>query len=131
MRKPVEFENFPDELARRAAFGPYRAIVRHIIDGDTLDLLVSVGFNTYIYLTVRVRLIDTPELNSRDDAQRTRAQAARDFLATNLAPIGSPVVVATFKDRQTFGRYVADITLADGRDLAAEVIAAGHAVAIP
>jgi len=130
MRKPEEFENFPDELARRAAFGPYRAVVRHIVDGDTLDLLASVGFNAYLYLTVRVRLIDTPELNSRDTAERTRAQAARDFVSTNLTPIGSPVVVTTFKDRQTFGRYVADITLADGRDFATEVIAAGHGVAI-
>lgn len=130
MRKPAEFENFPDKLARLAAFGPYRAVVRHIVDGDTLDLLVSVGFNTYVYLTVRVRLIDTPELNSRDTAERARAQAARDYVSTVLAPIGSPVVITTFKDRQTFGRYVADITLADGRDFATEVIAAGHGVAI-
>ncbi len=130
MRKPQEFEGFPGELAALAAYGPYRAVVRHIVDGDTLDLLVSVGFNDYVYLTVRVRGINTPELNSPKAAERKRAEAARDFLATELAPVGTHAVVTTFKDRQTFARYVADITLAGGRDLAAEMIAAGHAVRI-
>lgn len=130
MRKPQEFAGFPEELAARAPFGPYRAIVKHIVDGDTLDLLVSVGFNDYTYLTVRVRGINTAELNSSNARERKRAEAARDFLATELAPPGAFAVVTTFKDRLTFGRYVADITLDGGRDLATEMVTAGHAVRI-
>ena len=125
MRKPVEFEAFPAELAARAGFGPYRGVVKHIVDGDTLDVMLDVGLNRYPYVTLRLRGVDAPEINRA--ATRVAGQAARDFVAT-LAPLGTPCVVTTEPDAQTFGRYVATVTLADGTDLGDALVAAGHAV---
>ena len=125
MRKPFEFVAFPARLAALSAYGPYRGIVSYIVDGDTFDVHVDVGWNDYPYRTIRVHGIDTPELNTPE------GKAARDYVRL-LMPSGTPCVLKTYKDVQTFGRYVAEVTVqaSDGNtfDLATYLITAGHAV---
>jgi len=41
MRRPAEFQDFPQTLRR--PYGPYMAIVRHVGDGDTLDAYVATA----------------------------------------------------------------------------------------
>lgn len=125
-RRPVEFRDFPEWLEQLAPWGPYRAVIRQWIDGDTCDVLTSLGFNTYGYETIRLRDIDTPEINRL--ATRDAGLAAKAFVE-ELAPPGTPVVIETHKDASSFGRYVADVSLPDGRDLGVELVHAGHAVA--
>ena len=45
----------------------YRCKIRKIVDGDTIDVDIDLGFNTWIN-NERVRLygIDTPESRTRD-----------------------------------------------------------------
>lgn len=119
MRKPSEFAGFPDALFAHASYGPFPAVVRHVVDGDTLDVMLDVGLNTYLYRTIRLRGVDTPELNT------PHGRAVRD-LARIFLPPGTPCVVTTYKDAVTFGRYVADVLVLSGgtprslADLAAE-----------
>lgn len=40
----------------------YRAFCRHIVDGDTLDVLVDMGLNQFSYETIRLQHVDTPEV---------------------------------------------------------------------
>lgn len=40
----------------------YNASIFKIVDGDTLDLVVDLGFRTYIRIRARVKDIDTPEM---------------------------------------------------------------------
>lgn len=123
-RKPVEFQDFPLSVD----FGPYRAVIRHWVDGDTCDVLLDLGLHQYAYETLRIRDIDTPEIygTKEYDGELADGHAAREY-AMEIAPVGSPVIVLTHKDKQTFGRYVADLMLADGSDFATRMIAAGHA----
>ncbi len=130
MRKPIEFAGYPAALAQRTSFGPYRATVGHVHDGDTLWVFVDLGLNKYAYEPVRIKDINTPELNKPGGPE------ARDCLAMLLPP-GTPVVVTTYKaastfevERQSFERYVADVHVEnDGLviDVAVAMIAAGHA----
>lgn len=85
----------------------FRGVVTRVVDGDTVDCLVDLGFNAYQYVTVRLRGVDTPELRDRDPKLRQAAQAAKQFTLSTL--LGRPVLVTTYKDATTFGRYVADI----------------------
>ncbi len=126
MRRPVEFAEFPSSLVLRAPFGPYRGVAKHVVDGDTLDLLIDLGFNAYTYQTVRLRGIDAPEMYGGSAEEKVRGQASRAYLESLVPPL-TPCVVTTWKDRQTFGRYVADITLESGDGLAELMVAAGHA----
>lgn len=127
MRKPLQFDAFPAALAERAPWPPYRAVVERWVDGDTLDIFADAGWNEYPYRTIRLQGIDAPELNRR--ATQARGAAARDYAMT-LAPPGTPCVVLAEPDTQTFGRYVAVVTLADGTDVGAALVAAGHAVIV-
>jgi micrococcal nuclease len=126
-RKPVELDGYPDKLAALAPFGPFRAAVTHVTDGDTVDVIVDQAFNDYGYMSIRVAGIDAPELFSGDEAGRLRGLEARDHLERLLADRGRHCIVASEKWPRSFGRYVGSITLADGTDLAEAMVAAGHA----
>lgn len=128
MRRPAEFANFPVELAPPNDYGPYRAVVKHVVDGDTFDVSVSLGMFDYCYATVRLQGIDTPEINSGSEEDKERGKAARDRVRELVQD--KPVRLVTYKDRQTFGRFIADVWYldADGtpRSLAATLLEEGH-----
>lgn len=125
MRRPVEFTDFPDALDALGAFGPYRAVIKHWVDGDTCDVLCDAGLNDYPYVTIRLLGVDTPETNRA--ASRDAGLRAKAFVEA-LAPVGTPCVIITEPDAMTFGRYVATVVLADGTDIGQALLAAGHAV---
>lgn len=124
MRKPVEFADFPDSID--PGFGPYRAVVKYIVDGDTCDLLVDTSFNSYRYLTIRIMGIDAPELYRGTPEERERGKAAKEYLES-IAAVGTQCLIRTDKDRTSFGRYSASILTADGTDIASELVANGYA----
>ncbi len=117
------FVDFPAHM--KVDFGPYRARVLRVVDGDTIDAFVSFGFDEYRAPRVRIAGIDAPEKNRA--ATAVAGKAATVFLAT-LLPIGSPVVLHTDPDPDNFGRYIARVTMQDGRDAGDVMIANGHAV---
>ncbi len=124
-RKPSQFEDFPESL--NVQFGPYRAVITHITDADTVDVLVDCGFLQYRYMTIRVWGVNAPEIFSGTAEERARGFAAKDYLES-IAPVGTPCVIRTDKDRQAFGRYSGSILLQDGTDIASVLVKAGHAV---
>ena len=44
----------------------YNAKVKRIIDGDTVDAYVDLGFKTHLEIRIRLKGIDTPESRTRD-----------------------------------------------------------------
>lgn len=123
MRRPQEFLDFPPALEVEAGWGPYRAVVRQVIDGDTIDVLVDLGLQSYAYETLRLRGIDAPE-------RFTPPGKASLLFLRELLPVGTPVVINTHKDPQTFGRYVADVwRVRDGFlvQVAEHLVEHGHA----
>ncbi len=126
MRKPEQFNDFPPALVALARFGPYRAAVSRVTDGDTFYALVDQGMNEYGYHAIRIADINAPELFS--GTERILGAASRDFLSI-LIPPGTQVVLDTRK-AQTFGRYVARVTLPDGTDVGERMVAAGMATRV-
>jgi micrococcal nuclease len=100
----------------------YRAEVVRVVDGDTIDVILDFGFSLKQKMRLRLAYVDTPELRSKDEDERDRAQAAKQFVMEKLFrsdgdpdnPRPAPLVVKTLKtragkERQTFGRYVAEV----------------------
>jgi len=87
----------------------YSAEVKRVVDGDTYDLVVDLGFN--IKHTIRVRLdgIDTPELfRPRNSAERSHAVEAAEFASNQV--LSRSVILRTKKDKTgKYGRYIASI----------------------
>ena len=56
----------------------YRAKCVRVVDGDTVDLIIDLGFRMTTYQRIRLLGVDTPELNDTDVSKREEAKEARD-----------------------------------------------------
>jgi endonuclease YncB( thermonuclease family) len=106
--------------------GPVSAEVVRVIDGDTLLVLARPWPQQTIEVYVRLRGIDTPELRSKCAEGRQAADQARHLLE-EMASASPKVSLTKIAADKYFGRIVADVALADGRNPATEMMAAGLA----
>lgn len=105
-----------------------RAAVLAVIDGDTVDLRIDLGFHAAVKLRFRLTGLDAPERNSPDATVRERAMLATARLR-ELLPLGSLVSATTEKDRtEKYGRFLARVIMPDGRCVNDLMIAEGLAV---
>ena len=85
----------------------YRCKVVHIVDGDTVDVDIDLGFGVWMHKE-RVRLfgIDTPESRTRDLEEKKYGLAAKDFI-TNMLDDSGGIILKTHKDGTgKFGRIL-------------------------
>ncbi len=92
MSKPSQFQGWPSSLD--VPYGPYRAVIERVVDGDTVHVLLSLGVDEYAYRMIRIREAFAPELFSGPPEERERGKAARDFL-TQLLPPGTKCRLTT------------------------------------
>jgi endonuclease YncB( thermonuclease family) len=102
----------------------YRGVARRIVDGDTFYVLLDLGIRVYHEISIRIAGINTPELFSGTD--REAGARAREALEALIG--GKEVYIRTYKDSQTFNRYVADVYRIDtGEDVANYMVVNGYA----
>ena len=112
----------------------YRCKVVKIIDGDTVDVDIDLGFGVWLHKE-RVRLygIDTPESRTRDKVEKKFGLASKEYVKAYL-PIGSMQVLKTEIDKSgedkkgKFGRILATFKLDDAVVLNDKMIKEHHAV---
>ena len=115
----------PGYRVAMAAFdGPVRAEVLKVIDGDTFEAAAHIWLGEAIDVHVRIAGIDAPELHARCEDERTRAEAARDYLAQRIE--GGEVELSDVHYDKYGGRVDARVKDARG-DVGRAMIAAGHA----
>ena len=105
----------------------YRAIIRRVVDGDTVDITLDLGFDILYNNRIRLLGIDTPESRTRDLEEKKLGLAAKDRVK-ELCPVGSTVTVKTTKDgRGKFGRILGEIYVGDV-NVNKLLVEEGHAV---
>lgn len=90
----------------------YRCKVRRVVDGDTVDVDIDLGFGI-VYANQRVRLygIDTPESRTRDLTEKKFGKLASRFLASKL---GETCTLRTRLDgKGKFGRILGEFIVYD------------------
>jgi micrococcal nuclease len=96
----------------------YRAKCVNVVDGDTADMVIDVGF----YLTTRVRVrflgINTPERGREGYSEAT------EHLESLI--LDREVIIETYKS-DSFGRYLGTVYV-DGKNVNREMIDLGYAV---
>ena len=113
-------------LAREEISGPVAAEVLRVIDGDTLLVEAQPWPQQKMEVYVRIRGIDTPETNSRCSRIRESGRSAEQALKAMTA--ASPrIELSRISGDKYFGRIVADVTFADGRNAASNLLLAGLA----
>jgi len=89
----------------------YRGKVVHIVDGDTFDIVVDLGFNIFHKVRVRLADIDTPEIFGKEKEEGLKV---KDFV--EKAILNKEVYVHTEKDKKgKYGRYIAHILFTDDK----------------
>lgn len=85
----------------------YRAIVRNVVDGDTIDLAVDLGFDVWYQVRVRVAGLDTPE------KWHPYGKVVKKYVEQILE--GKEITIDSTK-QDKYGRYLATIYLAGFKD---------------
>ena len=105
--------------------GPYTAEVLRTVDGDTLEVKVSVWLGLQVSTLVRIRGIDAPEMKGRCPREIELAQKATELLRIETTP---RVVLRNIEGDKYFGRVDADVTTSpDGLDLREAMLRSGLA----
>jgi len=103
----------------------YRCSLDRVIDGDTIDVHIDLGFKI-ILSKERVRLlgINTPESRTRNLAEKALGLAAKARLK-ELLP--KKFIIKTFKDEKgKFGRILG-LPFVEDVDICQQLIDEGHA----
>jgi micrococcal nuclease len=94
----------------------FQARLQRVIDGDTVDLLVDLGFRTQKEVRVRINGIDTAEIygapKGSEEYRRGQEHAdfARDWFDKNAGEEHWPFILSTEKDHGKYGRWPGRIT---------------------
>lgn len=106
----------------------YRATITRVIDGDTVEAHVDLGFAVSVVERFRLYGINAPEVKG---ASREDGLAATECLKTLIAKHtenSGALTIQTRKDKQEkYGRYLA-VLMANGLNLNQGMVNAGHAV---
>ena len=107
----------------------YKCKVTRVVDGDTVDIDIDLGFGVWLHKErVRIYGIDTPESMTRDKIEKRFGLLAKEFVKQFVK--GSSVILRTQKydAKGKFGRILGDI-IVDDKSLSETMIQEHHAVA--
>ena len=110
----------------------YRARLLKIVDGDTLDVVIDAGFNSFRHERLRLLGVNTPEMKG---TTKVEGSLSKEFTRTWLIEAGVraadrdwPLVIVTRKS-DVFGRYLATVYSDDAeRCLNDDLVLGGLAV---
>lgn len=107
----------------------YKAQVKKVLDGDTIDLLIDVGFNMHYSGRVRLYGVNTPESRTSNLEEKVAGLAAKEFVENWIEENNHVVFIKTIKDKnEKYGRLLAEIYNQDKtKCLNLEIVNAGLA----
>ena len=82
--------------------------IDHIVDGDTFDCTVDLGFNISHKIRVRMYGINTPESRTRDLEEKARGLASKKRLIELLEQYEGDLILQTNK-KGKYGRYLGTV----------------------
>lgn len=86
----------------------YKAKIINIVDGDTVDAVIDLGFGVMFNTRLRLNGIDTMETNDKDATKKSLGLKAKERTKELLT--NKDVILQSFKEDK-YGRYLADIYL--------------------
>ena len=91
--------------------------VTKIVDGDTIDVLLDMGFDIKYQSRVRLFGIDTPESRTRNKEEKVRGLLSKSYLKDAIKK-AKKLTIKTHKGSETgkFGRILGEV-FADGVNL--------------
>jgi len=108
----------------------YKARLDRVVDGDTVDLVIDLGFDIHHRVRCRLFGIDTPEVRTKDLHEKELGMAAKAYVI-DWFDLNKECYVETIKDRTgKYGRLLAKIYADETMQISLneQLVDAGHAV---
>jgi micrococcal nuclease len=86
----------------------YRANLIKVVDGDTIDAEIDLGFNIKVTKRIRLHNIDAPEVRTSNDLEKKRGKLAKNRLI-NLLEQNRGLFVLKSHGIGKFGRCLGEI----------------------
>ena len=81
--------------------------VENIVDGDTIDVLIDLGFDILFQSRVRLAGIDTPESRTKDLVEKALGLESKEYLKKHLKDAKSVVIKTEKMDSsEKYGRIL-------------------------
>lgn len=93
----------------------YKTTVERIVDGDTIDVIIDLGFKITTNQRIRLAGINTPETYNvkKNSEEHKKGMAAKNFVIQRIEANKFEAIVETNKYTGKYGRYIGTIWLAD------------------
>jgi len=100
--------------------------VDRVVDGDTVDVTIDLGFSLLHKIRIRLTGIDAPESRTRDLVEKAAGIRAKEFLIDKLEGANH----LTMKTQKTgkYGRYLGEVFIDGEYNINKMMIDEGHAV---
>ena len=106
----------------------YKATVDRVVDGDTIDVTLELGFDISYRGRIRFQGINAPESRTRDAVEKQAGLAAKRYVEDWTKGLENRVIIQTsLDDRGKFGRILGRILNDEGECLNDEMVSLGHA----
>lgn len=107
----------------------YKIKVTRVVDGDTIDAEIDLGFDLKLNKRIRLHGINTPETRTRDAEEKKRGLAAKAFLQ-HVVDEQNSILFLKSLDQGKFGRCIGVLFEQDFDDQSINdlLIQEGHAV---
>lgn len=104
----------------------YKCKVLKVIDGDTVDCEIDLGFNIKMIKRVRLLGVNTSELNSKIEEERNKARAAKEYVENIKSSVTR---IKTELDKSdSFGRVLGKLYIEDDVSINDLLLAEGLAI---
>ena len=105
----------------------YRAKLDRVVDGDTVDALIDVGFDIWFKKRIRFKGVDTWESRTRNLEEKAKGIAASEFSKKYMEMNDGQFVIQSY-GKGKYGRVLAEIFI-DGEETSLNklLIENGHA----
>ena len=100
----------------------YGCQVTRVVDGDTIDVDLDLGFDIIYKCRVRLYGIDTPESRTRNKDEKVRGKLAAKFLKDAISNGKNVILQTQLKDSKgKFGRVLASVVI-DGININQQMV---------
>ena len=107
----------------------YGAKLLRVVDGDTADVMIDLGFDTWVRARLRFKGVDTWEKRTRNLEEKAKGLAASEFTKKHMEMNDGKFVIQSY-GKGKYGRILAEIFIdIDGEETSLNklLIENGHA----
>ena len=106
----------------------YKAKLLRVIDGDTIDCVIDLGFNVRLKERIRFKGIDTPEIRTKDLEEKELGFAAKKRVEEAFRHSDEFTIITEIDKKGKYGRILGTIMLPDRKvSLNQMLLDEGHA----